>query len=65
MQFGYRANPSMQTANSFLLEDGKLKVRAVEAVFLDLKKAFDTVNHDVRINKMILKFEPFPSLWLC
>ena len=48
MQFGFRANHSTKTANCYFLENVKSKLDrggVVGAVFLDLKKAFDTVNH--------------------
>ena len=47
MQFGFRTNHYTETANCFFLENIKSKLDGggvVGAVFLDLKKAFDTVN---------------------
>jgi hypothetical protein len=57
MQFGFRAKHSTETANCFLLENVQSKMDkwgVVRAIFLDLRKAFDTVNHKVLITKVQL-----------
>lgn len=64
MQFGFRKHHSTETANCFLLENIKAKLDkggVVGAIYLDLKKAFDTVNHDILIAKLT-KFNFSPSV---
>uniref|UniRef100_A0A8C7CP59 Reverse transcriptase domain-containing protein n=1 Tax=Oncorhynchus kisutch TaxID=8019 RepID=A0A8C7CP59_ONCKI len=68
MQFGFRAKHSTETANCFLLENVKSKMDkggAVGAVFLDLRKAFDTVNHEILITKLSkFNFSPDALRWM-
>ncbi len=50
LQFGFRHNHSTETATCLLLENIKQSLDKgfkVGAVFLDLKKAFDTVNRNI------------------
>lgn len=55
MQFGFRSNHSTETSNCFFIEKIKSlqdKRGVVGAVFLRLRKAFNTVNHRVLLSRL-------------
>lgn len=67
LQFGFRPQYSTETANCFFVEQLKSAIDSGEivgAVFLDLKKAFDTLNHEILIHKLSnFNFRPLTLQW--
>ena len=52
-QFGFRSNHSISLLNTTEFITEKLDTGShVRGIFIDLEKAFDTVNHDLRIEKL-------------
>ena len=54
-QFGFRKKHSTESALVTLIEtvtDALENKESTVAIFLDLKKAFDTINHDILLDKM-------------
>jgi len=54
-QFGFSVNHSTETANRYFVDKVKSQLdwgEVVGAVFLSLKKEFDTINHGVLLSKL-------------
>jgi hypothetical protein len=54
-QFGYRKRKSTQSASTLLTDNIRKSIdkgELVGSVFVDLTKAFDTISHDLLLNKM-------------
>ena len=54
-QFGYREKRSTQLATTLLVDEireAAEKSQLIGTLFLDLSKAFDTINHDVILEKL-------------
>ena len=68
MQFGFRKNNSTETAVCFFLENIKSKLDAggvIGAVFINLRKAFDTINHQILLTKLSrFNFSPSTLNWI-
>lgn len=68
MQFCFRVNHSAETATLHLTEEINVKLNkglTVGAIFLDLCKAFDTVNHNVYLSRLSkIQFSPEALAWI-